>query len=278
MNGERDRRRLTRMIAALILSLASCVEAEKKNVSEHRPEPGPGLVTATVKGIVDGDTIVVRLENGREERVRLLHVKCEEGARPDKKRNTEIGKDAAGMLREWLLGQSYMWLTGMLHHTGLAVRVDPPSPAPEDQAAVEVVTETFEIECPVEVTLEFAKGPRRDGHGRLLAYVHVDEWNLGILHYTATRDVNLNLYIVEQGLSPYFTLYGRSGRYDKRFEAAEKYARDCRLGIWSTEAGTRKYLRLKSRWDRKATRSEKQGVTPVPAYEDERDAESSPGA
>lgn len=79
----------------------------------------------------------------------------------------------------------------------------------------------------------------RDKYGRLLAYVFMD-------------DNNFNLELVRQGLSPYYTKYGKSLKYDVEFKSAEKSARDEKLGIWSSSESTEKYLRLKSKWGQKA--------------------------
>ena len=59
---------------------------------------------------------------------------------------------------------------------------------------------------------------------------------------------NLNLDLVRQGLSPYYTKYGKSEKYDADFRAAEKQAREEGLNIWGDPELTEKYLRLKSKW------------------------------
>jgi len=79
------------------------------------------------------------------------------------------------------------------------------------------------------------EGKLRGKYGRLLAYVFVD-------------GRNFNLELVRQGLSPYYTKYGLSQRYDKKFREVERYARDHRLNIWGDPELTQKYLRLKSKW------------------------------
>jgi micrococcal nuclease len=85
------------------------------------------------------------------------------------------------------------------------------------------------------VDLEFEMGRIRGNHGRLLAYVFVD-------------GKNLNLDLVRQGLSPYYTKYGKSEKYDAEFRDAEKQARKEKLNIWGDPELTKKYLRLKSKW------------------------------
>ena len=84
------------------------------------------------------------------------------------------------------------------------------------------------------VDLEF-EGAFRGRYGRLLAYIIVD-------------GVNFNLELVRQGLSPYYTKYGLSEKYDKEFREAEKYARKHKLNIWADPELTKKYMRLKSKW------------------------------
>ena len=85
------------------------------------------------------------------------------------------------------------------------------------------------------VDIELEGDRIRGNYGRLLAYVIVD-------------GVNFNLELVRQGLSPYYTKYGHSQRFDAEFRAAEKKARDAGLGIWGDPELTQKYLRLKSKW------------------------------
>jgi len=84
------------------------------------------------------------------------------------------------------------------------------------------------------VDLEF-EGSFRGRYGRLLAYVFVD-------------GINFNLELVGRGLSPYYTKYGPSEKYDKEFREAERYARKHKLNIWGDPELTQRYLRLKSKW------------------------------
>lgn len=88
------------------------------------------------------------------------------------------------------------------------------------------------------VDLEFEVDNLRGNHGRLLAYVFIN-------------GQNLNLELVKRGLSPYYTKYGRSKKYDQQFKAAEKQARKGKLNIWGDPEFTKKYLRLKSKWGQK---------------------------
>jgi micrococcal nuclease len=84
------------------------------------------------------------------------------------------------------------------------------------------------------VKLEFEINRLRGNHGRLLAYVFID-------------GKNFNLDLVRQGLSPYYTKYGKSQKYDAEFRAAEKQARKEKLNIWGDPELTKKYLRFKSK-------------------------------
>jgi micrococcal nuclease len=85
------------------------------------------------------------------------------------------------------------------------------------------------------VDLEFEIKRLRGYYGRLLAYVFID-------------GQNLNFDLVRQGLSPYYTKYGKSEKYDAEFRSAEKQARKEKLNIWGDPELTKKYLRLKSKW------------------------------
>ena len=95
------------------------------------------------------------------------------------------------------------------------------------------------------VDLEFEE-KRRGYYGRLLAYVFVDS-------------VNFNVELVRQGLSPYYTKYGLSRKYDQEFREAERHAKKNGLNIWGDPDLAKKYLRLKSKWGQK-----KSSITTVP--------------
>jgi micrococcal nuclease len=89
------------------------------------------------------------------------------------------------------------------------------------------------------VDLEFEIKRLGGNYERLPAYVFVD-------------GQNLNLDLVRKGLSPYYTKYGKSEKYDAEFRAAEKQARKEKLNIWGDPELTKKYLRLKSKWGQNA--------------------------
>jgi len=75
------------------------------------------------------------------------------------------------------------------------------------------------------VNLDFERPgrPKRDGFGRLLAYVIAD-------------GLNVNLELVRLGRSRFCTDYGR-GRLADAFEGAEREARDAGRGLWSEREG-----------------------------------------
>ncbi len=94
-----------------------------------------------------------------------------------------------------------------------------------------------------QVRLAFdGKKETRDRYGRMLAYVFVE-------------DRNFNVELVEQGLSPYYTAYGKSRQYNDDFVAAESAARQAARGIWGDPELAQKYLRLKSKWGQKGKSS-----------------------
>ena len=84
------------------------------------------------------------------------------------------------------------------------------------------------------VNFEF-EGPFRGRYGRLLAYVIIN-------------GDNFNQELIRQGLSPYYTKYGLSRKYDQEFRESEKYARNHKLHIWGDPELTQNYFRLKSKW------------------------------
>ena len=87
------------------------------------------------------------------------------------------------------------------------------------------------------VFLEFEDGRRRGKYGRLLCYVFPQNPPPQL---SGPGVINLNLYLVRQGYSPYYTAYGHSRKYHDEFKKAERHARDNKLGIWSTQESTQK--------------------------------------
>jgi endonuclease YncB( thermonuclease family) len=66
----------------------------------------------------------------------------------------------------------------------------------------------------------------KDRYGRYLAYVFVEKDG---------RWVDYNLEAVRAGMTPYFTKYGYSRRFDADFRAAEKEAKAAHRGIWAAD-------------------------------------------
>lgn len=103
------------------------------------------------------------------------------------------------------------------------------------------------------IDLEFEEGRHRGTGGRLLAYVLVD-------------GDNFNIELVRKGLTPYYTKYGPSTKYDKAFRLAEKYARKHKLNIWGDPTLTKKYLRLKSKWGQYNSATKKSRINATKVY------------
>jgi endonuclease YncB( thermonuclease family) len=84
----------------------------------------------------------------------------------------------------------------------------------------------------------------RDRYGRYLAYVFVEQdgaW------------VDYNVEAVRAGMSPYFTKYGYSRRFDAEFRAAEAEARAAHRGIWgSSIAHYPDYAERETWWNARA--------------------------
>jgi micrococcal nuclease len=87
-------------------SLADALESGHALLEgKDTPSAGGAAATdrsvATVRRVVDGDTLVVAI-GGVEERVRLLNIDTPESVHPDAARNLAIGKKASGFTRERL--------------------------------------------------------------------------------------------------------------------------------------------------------------------------------
>ena len=70
--------------------------------------------------------------------------------------------------------------------------------------------------------------------------------------------------MVQKDLTPYYTKYGKSQKYDKEFKEAERLARKEKLGIWGDPELTQKYLRLKSKWGQHRSELERAPPTVSP--------------
>ncbi|MDK9698553.1 MAG: thermonuclease family protein [bacterium] len=68
----------------------------------------------------------------------------------------------------------------------------------------------------------------------------------------------INLELIQHGLSPYYTKFGKAPEpWHSKFANAEKQARDTKQGIWSDPELTKKYLRMKSKWGTKNPKKKK---------------------
>ena len=76
-------------------------------------------------------------------------------------------------------------------------------------------------------------------------------WHL--LVYVIVDDVLFNLELVSEVLSPYYSKYVHSRKYDRKFRGDEQYERKNKLGIWGNPELTQKYLRLKSKWGQRSS-------------------------
>ena len=68
---------------------------------------------------------------------------------------------------------------------------------------------------------EYPYGPSRGRYGRLLAYLYADE-------------LNINLEMVREGWTPFYTKFG-AGRFPAEFMQAEAEAMRGRRGLWSVD-------------------------------------------
>lgn len=100
------------------------------------------------------------------------------------------------------------------------LRVD--TPELEESGYHEATDALAEMIADEEVVLRFEDPgrPVRDTHGRLLAYVFLD-------------NLHVNVELVRQGWSPFWDRYG-AGRFAADFEAAEEEARSGRRGLWGS--------------------------------------------
>jgi endonuclease YncB( thermonuclease family) len=229
-----------RLVLPAVLCLVSIVQAERTSLSigsDHAIDLDKIWTPATVKRVVDGDTVVVTLKDGREARVALLCVNTEECLHPEEKKNTAFGRKTSAWVKKQLEEGKAVWL-------------------------------------------QFEPGTRRDYHGILLAYLMVYK-TVRTRHKNAAGEVvvgersayrNFNEILVENGYSPYYTGFGYSKLYHEAFRLSERQARQKKLGIWSTEESTQKYLRLKFEWQRSATAQAKTKKKPFLMYPDEFEA------
>jgi endonuclease YncB( thermonuclease family) len=152
--------------------------------------------------VLDGDTIRVK---GLKSTMRLLAIDTEETFKHAKERE----EYAHGW--EWYLKE---------------MRGDKPHPAkfptPLGMDAMEWARDFFDGVKEVRLERDHP-GEIRGFYNRYLVYVMVKkngQW------------LNYNLEAVKAGMSPYFTKYGRSRRFDAEFRKAQADARAAKIGIW----------------------------------------------
>ena len=93
------------LLAALVLVLTghgSCSVEDRASL--HRLEP------ATVLHVSDGDTLFVRLDDGREGYVRLVGIDAPESVNPDETLNTPEGQAAADFVKTLVPPGTRVWL------------------------------------------------------------------------------------------------------------------------------------------------------------------------
>ena len=190
------------------------VEQEGLLIGEYRLPEHP---------VVDGDTIRVE---GIEGSLRLLSIDTEEKLR-GKADRAAAAKDFDKYLKRKRAG-----------------RARPTKPGtPMGERATEFARTFLEG---VEVVRLERDDPKeiRGYYGRLLAYVLVKKNG---------RWKNYNAEAIRAGMSPYFTKYGYSRRFDNELAHAEAEARKAKRGIWSPDAqGYGDYDERKAWWNARA--------------------------
>jgi endonuclease YncB( thermonuclease family) len=155
--------------------------------------------------VVDGDTVRV---TGLDASIRLLGIDTEEIAHNERERRA---LDDAPSFDRYTADQRGTSRRPVKMAT------------PMGEAAKQFAAQFFTAGAKVRLERD---DPRqiRDRYGRYLAYVFA--WKDGAW-------VDYDLEAVRAGMSPYFTKYGRSRRFDDAFRAAEAEARAAHRGIWS---------------------------------------------
>jgi endonuclease YncB( thermonuclease family) len=222
------------LLVALTCATAGCVEsAQARRYSRQRAQAAlieletPGLVIGEFalagKAVVDGDTIKVE---GLDASLRLLALDTEETIK-DKQSRREVDSDFERYLAD---------RRGDSRHPVKAG-------TPMGEAAKRFAVEFFEGVETVRLERDHPK-EIRDRYDRYLAYAF------------AVKDgkwVNYNVECVRAGMSPYFTKYSYSRRFDAEFTAAEAEARAARRGIWAPGAQAYDdYAERKPWWDSRA--------------------------
>lgn len=99
--------------AAILLSFALCSCASTHNVSTHAQatlRADVGYEHAKVVRVVDGDTLMVTLDNGESNSTRLIGVDAPESVNPDESKNTEEGRECSERVKALLPEGTEVWL------------------------------------------------------------------------------------------------------------------------------------------------------------------------
>ncbi len=164
-------------LALVVLTAAACAGCSTVDAPVEAPAASGGGESATVRRVVDGDTLIARL-GGDDVRVRMLGVDAPESVAED--RPVECFGPQASARATALLPQG----------TRVILATDP------------------------------TQG-RLDRFDRLLAEVTIDG-----------QDRTVNERLIAEGYAEVFRGDGR-GRLQPRLRAAERAARDARLGLWA---------------------------------------------
>lgn len=206
--------RFTLTLLAGFVPTADCAgTGVPRGDSTHRPvaslvKPGIELGEFLLPrgAVVDGDTVRVA---GVPKAIRCLFLDTEEDF-PE-----EV--DRAPCLEDWSA-----WLEAKQPAHSRPAKF----PSPIGKAATDFARDFFRGVR--QVTLERdEEEDARDVDGRFLAYIFVRRGSHSVLY---------NLECVRAGLSPYYTKYGRSKRFDEAFVRAEQEAREAGRGIWAADA------------------------------------------
>lgn len=101
-------------VVALAVGAAPAVSTAVNNIwaenaAAQAQTAEQGLQQATVKRVIDGDTLLVAV-SGEEQRVRLIGIDTPESVHPDESKNTQEGKDASEHTKSLLPAGTAVWL------------------------------------------------------------------------------------------------------------------------------------------------------------------------
>ncbi|MBQ3340187.1 MAG: thermonuclease family protein, partial [Atopobiaceae bacterium] len=99
------------ILACTLLGCSGVGQERSSAAPEAEPIPVAELEPAEVVRIIDGDTRIVRMSDGSEERVRLIGIDAPESKSPDEEENCPEGEQAEANLRETLPKGERVWLS-----------------------------------------------------------------------------------------------------------------------------------------------------------------------